>query len=114
MLRYRDFVPKMTAAPGFLSAGEFESFKHAVEAANEWLVESSHSIRLINLETVVLPNIWSRYEEGSDDAALGTSGEAPSNWHQFLRVWYQDRVLPDPGDLSEAQATTSPGNDYMK
>ena len=109
MLKYKDFVPKMTAPPGFLSPGEFESFKDAVDAANVWLAENSERIRLINLESVVLPNIWSRYEEGSDDAALGTSGEAPSNWHQFLRVWYQDKNEDAATAPPNSNARTSPG-----
>ena len=88
MIHYRDFVPKMLAAPGFLTHGEYVAFDAALAAANAWL--SQQSIRVLNVETVVLPNIWSRYEEGSGDAALGTSGESPSHWHQFIRVWYQD------------------------
>jgi hypothetical protein len=87
MLKYRDFVPKEIEAPGFLKPGEHESFNHAVEAANTWLAENS--VKLINLETVVLPNIWSRWEEGSVDASIGT-GESLSRWHQFLRCWYHD------------------------
>lgn len=87
MLKYRDFVPKEIEAPGFLKPGEHESFNHAVEAANQWLAENS--VKLINLETVVLPNIWSRWEDGSTDASIGT-GESLSRWHQFLRCWYHD------------------------
>ena len=88
MLRYKDFVPKQITAPGLFKDGEHESFEHAVEAANQWLAETK--VKLISIETVVLPNIWSRWEEGSDDASIGTSGDTPSRWHQFLRCWYQD------------------------
>ena len=86
MMRYRDFVPKMTKPAAFLSPAEYESFDAALVAANRWIEESR--IRVTNIETVVLPNIWSRYEEGSRDTSLGTSGESPSFWHQFIRVWY--------------------------
>ena len=88
MLKYRDFVPQEIKSPGLLRPGEHESFEQAVESANRWIVESD--IKIINLETVVLPNIWSRWEEGSSDASIGTSGETPSRWHQFLRCWYHD------------------------
>ena len=88
MLKYKDFVPKQIEAPGFLSPGEHESFEHAVRAANQWVVEND--IKIIGMETVVLPNIWSRWEEGSVDASIGTSGDTPSRWHQFLRCWYRD------------------------
>lgn len=87
MLRYRDFVPKMTKAAAFFSPGEFESFEAALTAANRWIEDKG--IRVRHIETVVLPNIWSRYEEGSRDTSLGTSGESPSFWHQFIRVWYE-------------------------
>ncbi len=88
MLKYKDFVPQEVSAPGFLRPGQYESFDAAIEAANQWLSESR--VRLIILETVVLPNIHSRWEEGSSDASIGTSGDSPSHWHQFLRCWYQE------------------------
>jgi len=87
MLRYQDFVPKMTKPPAFLSPAEHESFDAALTAANQWIKEND--IKVICVETVVLPNIWSRYEEGSRDTSLGTSGESPSFWHQFIRVWHE-------------------------
>jgi hypothetical protein len=87
MIRFQDFVPKMTATAGFLKPAEFEPFDLALAAANDWLRENQ--VDVINVETVVLPNIWSRYEEGSTDTELGTSGESPSHWHQFIRVWYR-------------------------
>jgi len=88
VLKYKDFVPVEIESPGFLNPGEHESFDHAVEAANQWIVDNN--IKVIGMETVVLPNIWSRWEEGSGDASIGTSGDGPSRWHQFLRCWYRD------------------------
>lgn len=87
MIQFKDFVPEMTAEPAFLKEAEHESFDKAVVAANQWIHDNK--IKVINIETVVLPNIWSRWEEGSTDTSLGTSGESPSRWHQFLRVWYR-------------------------
>lgn len=87
MLQHRDFVPKMTKAAAFLSPAEHESFENALAEANRWIKENE--IRVVNVETVVLPNIWSRYEEGSHDPSLGISGDSPSFWHQFIRVWYE-------------------------
>ena len=88
MLKYKDFVPKEIRSPGFFEPGEHESFDAAVAAANEWLREST--VTLICLETVVLPNIWSKWEDGSADASIGTSGDTSSRWHQFVRCWYRD------------------------
>jgi len=87
MIQFRDFVPEMLSAPRLFKAGEYESMEAAVAAANSWIKE--YDIKIVNVETVVLPNIWSRYEEGPTDVALGTSGEMPSHWHQFVRVWYR-------------------------
>ncbi|MEO8497073.1 MAG: hypothetical protein ABI614_18530 [Planctomycetota bacterium] len=90
MIQFRDFVPEMLSAPALFKAGEYESMAAALTAANAWI--KANDIQIVNVETVVLPNIWSRYEEGTADVALGTSGEMPSHWHQFVRVWYQAEV----------------------
>jgi hypothetical protein len=87
MIHFRDFVPRMISAPGLFKSGEYETFEEALAAANRWVKE--YDIKLLSVETVVLPNIWSRWEEGATDVALGTSGEMPSHWHQFIRCWYQ-------------------------
>lgn len=87
-LKYVDFVPNQLKAPGIVSQGTYESFDDAVRAANQWL--SEHNVQLINFETVVLPNIWNKWEEGSADASISTSGDSPARWHQFLRCWYQE------------------------
>lgn len=87
MLRYQDFAPKMTKAPAFFSLGEYESFDAALAAANQWIKENE--IRVVTLETVVLPNIWGRFEEGPTDPSLVTDTGMPVRWHQFIRVWYE-------------------------
>jgi hypothetical protein len=91
MLRYRDFVPKQVKAPRLsfdpaTLSGEYESFQAAVEAANNWI--ATQKPRVVNIETVTLPNLDSSYEGGSDDASIA-AGELVK-WHQFVRVWYED------------------------
>jgi hypothetical protein len=87
MIKYQDFAPQMLTPPGFLKLATYEPFQVAVDAANLWIKE--HEARVFNIETLLLPNIWSRYEEGTSDPALGTSGESPTQWHQVVRVWYE-------------------------
>jgi hypothetical protein len=87
MIKYQDFAPQMLTPPGFLKLATYEPLQVAVDAANLWIKE--HEVRVFNIETLLLPNIWSRYEEGSSDPALGTSGESPTQWHQVVRVWYE-------------------------
>lgn len=90
MLRYRDFVPQMTKPAALFSPAEHESFDAALAAANIWIKEDE--IRVVSVETVVLPNIWNRFEEGSRDTSLGV-GDSVSFWHQFIRVWYEVGTL---------------------
>lgn len=79
----RDFLPEITK-PGFFS-DTFESFQDSLCRANQWIAAESPTI--INVETVVLPNVHS--EDGSEDINIRTSGEMSSSWHQFVRVWYK-------------------------
>jgi hypothetical protein len=88
VIRYQDFTPQMLTPPGFLTVATYEPLQVAVDAANAWIKENG--IHILNIETLLLPNIWSRFEEGSSDPSLGTSGESPSQWHQVVRVWYAD------------------------
>ncbi len=86
MIAYQDFVPQKKTEGGLFKEAEYESFDVAVEAANKWIKQNS--IKVINIETVLLPNLSLEGQEGTQDADLPTmSGWA--NWHQFVRVWYE-------------------------
>jgi len=87
-LCYLDFMPRQVRAPGLISEGLYENFDAAVEAANHWL--ATNHVQLLQVETVVLPNLWNDWEEGTKDGSISTSGDSPSRWHQFLRIWYYD------------------------
>ena len=91
MLAFKDFVPRQLRAPrlGFSSEalqGDYETLDAALTAANAWLREAG--VEVVNVETVVLPNLWSSYEHGSADPALGSTGSPI--WNQFIRVWYRE------------------------
>lgn len=64
-----------------------ESTRDALNRANEWAKTSG--VEVINIETVVLPNIHRRGEEGTEDPQLRTSVENSNEWYQFIRVWYR-------------------------
>lgn len=87
MFDYRDFHPDQLEPGGFFKVAKWEPFEAAMKRANEWVEE--HEVEVINIETVVLPNIYSPGEEGSEDAKLHTSGEYGSGWYQVLRVWFR-------------------------
>jgi hypothetical protein len=88
MIGYRDFVPRQLPQSLLrrLVKTEYETLDDAVAAANDWI--AAESVTLVNIETVVLPNIWRMREQGPEDVdVLVSSGWA--NWHQFIRVWYR-------------------------
>jgi hypothetical protein len=93
MLCHQDFVPKLLKPAAFFSPAEHESFDAALAEANLWIKENE--IKVVNVETVVLPNIWNRFEEGSKDTALGVADTMPHFWHQFIRVWYEVGTLAE-------------------
>jgi len=87
MLNFRDFAPTVTSPGGLFKMPTLEELSACVARANEWVVDNQ--INVVNIETVVLPNIHMPGEEGSTDTQLHTSGDMASRWHQFIRVWYQ-------------------------
>lgn len=89
MITFEDFAPRVTSPAGPFRRGQFQTFEDAVKAADAWIRESG--VDVINLETVVLPNVWSPGEEGTVDAELPTNegNLITNNWYQFVRVWYR-------------------------
>lgn len=87
MIKFKDFVPELEDEGGLFRKMAFEQFQATVERANQWIEENN--IEVMNVETVVLPNIHSKYEEGSTDVQLKASSSAQTDWHQFIRVWHR-------------------------
>ncbi|SNT15137.1 hypothetical protein SAMN05421640_2532 [Ekhidna lutea] len=88
MIQHIDFAPKVTKKGGLFKSAQIESFHSLMDAMNEWI--SSNPIELVNVETVLLPNIYDSDEEGSEDTMLGTGRESSSHWYQLIRVWYKE------------------------
>ncbi len=85
MLVFKDFAPRRLKPRGLLQESEFGSLEEAARAAGNWM--KSKGIQPIQLETVVLPNVYGPYEKGTADPELIQSGV--DEWYQFLRVWYE-------------------------
>ena len=86
MIKFQDFAPQVTVTQGIVfSSRSVDTFQSALDEANAWI--SRHAIEVLNIETVVLPEMHS--EEGTTDTDLTTSGEMMSSWYQFIRVWYK-------------------------
>lgn len=84
-IAFKDFAPGIEKK-GFFK-DRYEPFQDCLRKANEWI--QAENPDLINVETVVLPNLWDSGETGSEDPEIHTSGEMASSWHQFVRVWYK-------------------------
>ena len=86
MIAFQDFVPAQTQPPGFFTSGQYALIDQAVQAANDWIRQKG--VTLLNVETIVLPNMNNSGEEGTGDAMVRTAGDMASYWYQFVRVWY--------------------------
>ncbi|MEO9869362.1 hypothetical protein [Ekhidna sp.] len=87
MIKNKDFAPKIIKKGSFFKSTEVEDFKNVLTQMNEWIDENKPEV--INVETVVLPNIHDPEEEGSEDTMLGSDGQNSSMWFQFIRLWYK-------------------------
>jgi hypothetical protein len=88
MIEFKDFVPKLLGKAGLLGEPQFESLSDAVTGCNAWL-EANPDVRILNVETVVLPNIHNPFEEGSQDVNIREDEDFVTPWNQFLRVWFE-------------------------
>jgi hypothetical protein len=89
----KDFVPA-TNRSGIFTI-DYEPHASVVARANEWMVRIG--ARVVNVETILLPNITSESQAGQND--LRTSGDISSHWLQVVRVWYDVPEAPtaEPG-----------------
>ena len=81
-LGYKDFFPEVLKAGIFMT--EHELLPATVGRAGQWIVESG--VQVINVETVVLPNIG-KVDETST-VRLHSSGDTATYWYQVVRVWH--------------------------
>jgi hypothetical protein len=83
MIDHRDFIPKRTGEGFFSWQSSYESLDAAVTAMNSWI--ESESVRVVNIETVVMPGISDEETESVSSAP----GQFSSPWRQFIRVWFE-------------------------
>jgi hypothetical protein len=84
MFQFKDFAPQMTKKGIFKV--DFQTFDEALAAANAWMTKNQ--IDVVNIETVVLPEMWG--EDGTTDTDLTTSSDMMNSWYQFIRIWYKN------------------------
>lgn len=86
-LRFADFEAEQLKKPGYFTEGTYAELDQVLDHLNAWVDRTG--VEVINIETVVLPNLYSEKEMGSQDVSIRTSGEMLSTWNQFFRVWYR-------------------------
>jgi hypothetical protein len=87
MIAYRDFAPRQVSAAGFLQPAEYESLEQTLARANAWVRD--HGVDVLNVETVVLPNLGSPHSAGTADPNRVLQPGFAEAWNQFIRVWYR-------------------------
>lgn len=87
MIQYKDFVPEVVPQ-GLFKRPLYQPLEETLAEVNRWI--SQHSYQIINIETVVLPNMHNPKEDGSGDTSLTTREGWDATWHQFVRVWFKD------------------------
>ncbi len=99
MLAYRDFAPRALGKAGWLGWSKgltWETFDDALAAANSWI--AGESVKVVTVETVVLPNIpfsgnpdrtVAEPQTSGGHSAVGAGIFGQAYWYQFVRVWYQ-------------------------
>lgn len=91
LLKYKDFVPEQVGPKSiWTNRREIEPLQYALQDANAWILDHPE-IEILNVETVTLPNIHSKWEDGSEDPDLLVTGGASAAWNQFFRIWYMER-----------------------
>lgn len=84
MIRYKDFAPQVAKRGPFGGPAKIEPFSSAVNAANQWIENSS--VQFVNIETVFLPDIGVASEGAYTAQAYGGGSIL---WYQCVRIWYR-------------------------
>ncbi len=93
MISFRDFAPRQVAPAALFKQASYESLDEALADANDWIARKG--VTVLNVETVVLPNLNSSSAEGTEDPNVVTNAEFLMTWNQFIRVWYNKTPLPE-------------------
>ena len=81
VIKYKDFSPSAIDHKVFSTT--YESFSEVVAHANEWIRNSG--VTVLNVETVVLPNLQQLKDTSQVFTIMKHSG---SYMFQVVRVWY--------------------------
>ena len=87
MFAYKDFAPEVVEKGNLFRSNKVEALKEVVATAKHWA--TTNSVKVINIETVLLPvttkNPDERFEQTAITVELGMA-----EWTQIVRVWFQE------------------------
>ena len=87
-IKYRDFLPKLLVSSSLFNRAKYDSLDSITSDVNDW-VQSHPSVHLLNIETLIIPNI-DQSSLGSGDGIFHVSQRdgKVTKWIQLIRVWY--------------------------
>jgi hypothetical protein len=86
-INYIDFEPQ-PLEKSFWGIHTYENLTATLERANEW-IRRNYSTEIVNVETVVLPNIYKKEKATTDQISqYYTGGQSVQNF-QIIRIWYK-------------------------
>lgn len=88
MIARKDFAPRTIVKDGDWLPS-LETMEVITARANDWIRESA--VRVINVETVVIPG---HDETKPQPSEVTSSGYTGASWQQVVRVWYEVEVPP--------------------
>ena len=87
-INYIDFVPEALDR-SFWGTFTYESLDEVLKRANEW-IRRNYSTEILNVETVVLPNIYKKDEAETKTMIQYNTGGHLVKSFQIIRIWYKD------------------------
>lgn len=90
MIAFKDFIPQVQKRVLGLATA-FESIHEVLTRANRW-IELEH-IHVVNIETLLLPNLPGEAEESAPARMTGASSSTST--FQIVRIWYQEQPTTD-------------------
>jgi hypothetical protein len=86
-IHFIDFVPQITETK-FFGGDKYESIDKCLERANEW-IRKNYNREVINVETVVLPEIYHKKAADTKVVKTVTTGGSIVRTFQVIRIWYK-------------------------
>lgn len=86
-IQYIDFAPK-ALDKSFWGTHTYENLDEVLNRANEW-IRKNYSTEIVNVETVVMPNIYKKGKALTNESIQYYTGGHMVHNFQIIRIWYK-------------------------